>query len=519
MSNEKISSQILSIRSAVGVSYTKPDILVHKEQVEALQVSVEAMSYLRDQRGLSDETIKQFQLGYDGKRNAITIPIFKNKELVNIKYRHLNPEQHGGAKYMSTRGAENWVFNEEALSVAKEKGRILIVEGEFDCMSAVQRGLRNVISPSLGVDSCGAWVELLDSIPQVYIAFDNDDAGRKGSKKFAEKVGIEKCQECKYPSDVKDANEFFKKYSTDDFRRILLDATPFYNYDFVNVSSLLDSMRESNDDTIKTELIPSVNIGKDWLAIISGPSNAGKTSYCMNLASELAGRKIPVLVLPFERGIESVGKRFLQVRYNMAEGDFIAVPDSDWKEMKDDCVNLPVYFSRPNKENLFDTIKRAKRIFGTEVVIIDHLDYMVRGHQNKNDEMAKTLQDFKEFAMDNKVILLVVHHIKKIESTSTDPHAQKRNPTLEDLKGSSNLYQDPECVIMLYVEDVGTLTVDIQKNKGKMSKKQFPFNIETGRIMLPVNSAIKIDARLGNEQQRLAIAEEVLFNGRETKKS
>jgi len=334
-----IQGQIISIRSAVGSSYQKPSVLVLEEQVEALKVSVEAMSYLQNERGLSDETIRQFRLGYDVKRNAIAIPIFKNDELVNIKYRNLNPEEHGGAKYKSTYGAENWIFNDKALSVGKEKGRILLVEGEFDCMSAVQRGLKNVISPSLGAQSYGAWLELLDSIPEVYIAYDNDKAGQDASKKIAERVGIEKCKEILYPDDVKDANEFFKKYTTEDFKNIIRSATPFYNYDFVNVSSLLDSMRDSTDDTIKTELIPQVNIGNDWLIIISGPSNAGKTSYCMNLASELSSKKIPVLVLPFERGIESVGKRFLQVRYNMAEADFVNVPLDDWKDMKNDCID------------------------------------------------------------------------------------------------------------------------------------------------------------------------------------
>lgn len=507
-----INEQITSIRSAVGASYSKPSPKTVEEQIIQLNNSPNALDYLRNTRGFSDETIKSFNLGYDSKRNAISIPIFKNGELVNIKYRNLNPEEHGGAKYKSTYGAENWVFNDSGLSVGKEKGRVLIVEGEFDCISAVQRGLKNVISPSLGKESYGVWIETLDNIPEVYIAYDNDKPGKDGAKKLAERIGIEKCKEITYPDDVKDTNEFFTKYTTDDFKKIIKEATPFYNYDFVNVSSLLDSMRDSVEETIKSELVPQVNIGKDWLIIISGPSNAGKTSYCMNIASELSEKKVPVLILPFERGIETVGKRFLQVRYNMTEADFVSVPEADWKDMKNDSANLPVYFSRPNREELFDTIKRSKRIFGTEIVIIDHLDYMVRGHQNKNDEMAKVLQDFKEFAMDNKVILLVVHHLKKLGAADpSDPFAGKRTPTLEDLKGSSNLYQDPECVVMLYVEKPDTLTVDIQKNKGKMTKKTYPFSAETGKILLEAKPVIKTDVKLASKEQQMSIADEIFF--------
>jgi len=500
MSN--INEQIISIRSAVGTSYSKPSPTTVEEQIVGLQESDIALDYLRNERGFSDETIKQFKLGYDKKKNAISIPIYKDGELVNIKYRHLNPDEHSGAKYKSTYGAENWVFNDQALSASKQKGKILIVEGEFDCISAVQRGMKNVISPSLGKESYGVWLELLDNIPEIYIAYDNDKPGKEGAKKLAERIGIEKCKEVEYPSDVKDANEFFKKYTVDDFKKIIKDAKPFYNYDFVNVSSILDSMRVVEEGIIKSELVPSVDIGKDWLMVVSGPSNAGKTSYCMNIASEFADRKIPVLIFPFERGIESVGKRFMMTRYNMAEADFVSIPDADWRNMKDDCVDKPVYFSRPSREQLFDTIKRAKRIFDINVVIIDHLDILTRGATNKNDAAGKMLQDLKEVAMDNNVIIIVVHHIRKLGTAdASDPFAGKRTPTLEDLKGSSNLYQDPECVVMLYVEKENTLTIDIQKNKGKMVKKTFPFRPETGKIIMNQDS----------EQKKIELAEQALF--------
>jgi hypothetical protein len=49
------------------------------------------------------------------------------------------------------------------------------------------------------------------------------------------------------------------------------------------------------------------------------------------------------------------------------------------------------------------------------------------------------------------------------------------------LKGSSSLYQDPECVVMLSSED-NVLTVDVVKNKGKMTKSEFGFVLETGKI-------------------------------------
>jgi len=509
--NNEIENKIISIRSTVGASYLKPSGELVTEMVGQLAQNSRAYDYLRYERGLSDETIQYFKLGYDTKRDAISIPMYKDGSLINIKYRFLDPSKHNDTKYQLTRGCETWLYNDIAISLAKNKGRVLIVEGEFDCMAVWQRGFKNVVSPGSGKDSYGVWIELLDTIPEVYIAYDNDEGGKSTAKKMATRVGVEKCKEIIYPTDIKDASEYFKQHTAEDFKK--LPAEPFYRYEFVNVVSLLDSMRV-HTDTIKIDLIPSVNFGKDWLAILSGKSNVGKTSFTMNIADTLANQGIATLIFPFERGIETVGKRFLQVRYNMSEADFVGVPEDEWKIMKDDALDLPIYFSKPTREGLVDTVKRAKRIFNIGAVVIDHLDYLVRRASNKNDEMAKTIQELKELAMECGVIMFVVHHVKKIgDENSGDPFAGNRRPGLEDLKGSSNLYQDPECVIMLYVEEQDTITVDVLKNKGKMVSKKFAFNPDTGRVLRGGDDGkIKTDVKVATFEQQQLIAQEVFFN-------
>lgn len=469
--------EIKSLSETLRKDYIKPDIGLVVKYQEALKENEEAQQYLRKERGLTDDTIAHFKLGYSADYDAISIPIFKDGTLVNIKYRLLHPDK---AKYIGERGAETWLYNDVGIQHAMKTGGILIVEGEFDLMSVWQSGIKNVVSPASGKNSYGVWLELIDNIPRVYIAYDNDSAGKETAIEMAERVGTEKTFEVKYPDGIKDANEYFKTHTPEEFRGLLKQARPFYSHQFKGMGDIIESLRNKTDDTVKLDLVPKVHIEKDWLMIISGKSNVGKTSYVMNLADELAYHKQPTLIMPFERGIESVGRRYLQVKFDKSLEDFQQSSDKEWDKMISDCLDSPIYFALPKKDEIVDTIVKARRLFGVKFVIIDHLDYIIRHSQgNRDAEIANTLQSLKRVAEDNGIVMMIVTHIRKIEKAG---EMLKRTPNIEDLKGSSSLYQDPECVIMLTSDTEGVIKVDIVKNKGEMTSKEFSFKQRTGKI-------------------------------------
>lgn len=472
-------TEIVSLSETLSLSTTSKNLsYTHVQELHNnLKESEEALKYLQHERGLSIETIDHFQLGYDTERKAISIPLFKNGEVVAIKYRYLSNEDK---RYDYEKGGKNWIYNEEGINIARNKGYVVIVEGEFDCMSSYQAGIKNVVSPASGKDSYGVWIELLDTIPRVYIAYDNDDSGKATAIKMSERLGTEKCFEISYPNDVKDASEYFNKYTIEDFKAIAKKSTPFYKYEFTGIADVIDSLRNNTDETIELKAIPHVKFEKDWVAMISGVSNVGKTSFVLNIADELTQRGIPTLILPFERGVETVGKRFLQVKFNKTLDDFTKLGNQEWEEIIKSCIDTPTYFALPKRGDLLKTVVKSKRLFDTRVVIIDHLDYIIRNVQgNKETEIANTLQALKRIAEENKILFLIVTHIRKIESTGSQ---LKRKPTMEDLKGSSSLYQDPEVVVMLTKPEDNIAEVNVLKNKGDMINSRFGFDLRTGRL-------------------------------------
>lgn len=473
-----LDEKIQSIKNSISSSgYKKPDPEFINKMVENLKENQSALDYLKITRGLSSETIEHFKLGYNKEKDAISIPEYKNGEVVNIKYRHLSESSR--QRYSQEKGCEVWVFNEEGFDIGKEKGGILIVEGHFDLMSCWQAGIKNVVSASSGKDSYGIWLDYLDSIPKVFIAYDNDNPGKKSSIELAERIGVEKSFEIRYPEEIKDANDFFQKSTVEDFRKLIRSATPFYGYKFQGVKDVIDSIIIKKDDYIEFDCVPHLKIEEDWVVIVSGVSNVGKTSYVMNIADEAVKRGIPTLVMPFERGIRTVGKRYLQVCLDKTQNELDVMSKYDWEEASNDIINLPLYFSMPGREEIKDIVARAKKIFGVKIVIVDHLDYLVRkSSENHNVETSNTLQEFKALAQEHSIVFILVHHIKKQENIGAKP----KKPRLEDLKGSSSIYQDPEAVLMLYTEEKGSMEVLVEKNKGEMGGKLFAFNEASGKI-------------------------------------
>lgn len=497
----KFQSKISSIRDSVNASYIRPSVDKLNGYIKNLWETHQALDYLQIQRGLSEETIKYFKLGYDDVRNAIAIPEYKRGELVNIKYRHL--DENARIRYSQEKGSEVWIFNEEGIDIGKQKGGVLIVEGQFDAMSAWQAGFKNVISPSSGKESYGIWLELIDSIPKVYIAFDNDKGGKKSAIEMSGRIGTDKSFEVQYPEGIKDANDYFKQYTPDDYRALIKGAKPFYKYEYAGLSDVIESIREKGETRLQLGCMPFVKLDDDWMVMVSGVSGIGKTSYVMNIANELVSRRIPTLVLPFERGTKTVGGRFIQIRADKTEDELIELSDEGWGKIIPDLIDLPLYFSLPSTTEVKTVVEKAKRFFGVKVVIVDHLDYSILPSSgNTVDEMKRVLQEWKSICLEQNIIFIVVHHIRKQEGLGTLP----KKPKMEDLKGGSASYQVPEAVVMLSSPEKNQIEIDIVKNKGEVGSKIYNVDNSTGKI------GKEVGVQEMNEKQKVDKVANDIFN-------
>lgn len=191
---------------------------------------------LRERRGLTDETLVRFQLGWDGER--ITIPIYDEfNTLVNFRRYKWNSkdDQWKVLNYVDEHGntyGEVRIFGIENL-VNDDIEEVVWCEGEMDRIIAEQYGFPAACPTSGAGTWKPEWIRYFRNKKRVYIVQDNDEAGRNATKKLCEKL----CRAVEvyvinWPEDFPhkgDITDFFVKcgYSAEDFRKLLDNATKY----------------------------------------------------------------------------------------------------------------------------------------------------------------------------------------------------------------------------------------------------------------------------------------------------
>lgn len=176
-------------------------------------------------RGIPDETIGRFMLGWNGRR--ITIPVYDREgEVTSFRFAK-DPEDDGpGPKMLSTRGSRAELYGWERL-VRSSPMRVIICEGEFDRLVLESHGFAAVTSTAGAGVFKKRWAEALRLVSDVYVCFDRDDAGRKGALRVARMIPGARI--CELPPEVGeggDVTDFFVRLGKgyEDFLEVLRTA-------------------------------------------------------------------------------------------------------------------------------------------------------------------------------------------------------------------------------------------------------------------------------------------------------
>lgn len=190
-----------------------------------LQGHPEVILYLTGRRGITEETISNFKIGWDGDR--ITIPILWKNKYVNVRRYKIDAKEQKMINYRTGYGKSR-LFPEVNLN----NSPILLCAGEWDCLVAIQKGF-NAITTTTGEGSWKAeWTPYFRS-KIVNIVYDVDTQGQIASSKIAEVLqeSTNQVKVINLPSDKKgyDISDYFvkDKKTAEDLQKLIND-TPFF---------------------------------------------------------------------------------------------------------------------------------------------------------------------------------------------------------------------------------------------------------------------------------------------------
>jgi DNA primase len=164
------------------------------------------------ERGLQEDTLQRFQIGYDRDSNAIVFPWFDRLgQLVALKRRRVGEKQFF-YQWIDGRNLLGTLFG---LDLVKLNGTVWITEGEIDAMTLDQVFRYAHFERDYAVALGGSELhetqiaELLKKQPTaIVLMLDNDDAGREAQRTIrAQLNGRVRVLQAEYPDTGKDANE------------------------------------------------------------------------------------------------------------------------------------------------------------------------------------------------------------------------------------------------------------------------------------------------------------------------
>lgn len=200
------------------------------------------INYLTEKR-FSSEEIKEalFFIKNDsriGSTHTLTIPYRAGGDIKGFVVRTISGAEH---KYIVSKGlVRDALFN----IPNRVTNELIIVEGYLDALISEQRGVSNIVALG-GADITEEQIK--DAIKRgaksFTICLDTDSSGIKGTIKTIEKLraqDIDKIYIATLPAEQGqkvDADSFIKERGVEEFKKVIKEAIPFYNYLLDNIAN------------------------------------------------------------------------------------------------------------------------------------------------------------------------------------------------------------------------------------------------------------------------------------------
>ena len=201
-----------------------------------------------------------------------------------------------------------------------------------------------------------------------------------------------------------------------------------------------------------------VQMGKGDLVILGARPGMGKTSFALNIATNVAKQtKKSVAIFSLEMSAEQLVTRIISSEamvdsHNLRTGQLMP---EDWDNIADVISSLSgcdIYIDDTSALTTTEMKSKLRRISNLGLVVIDYIGLMqtTSNNDNRAQQVGEISRNLKIMAKDLGVPFICCAQLNR--GTESRPGAGKR-PTLADLRDSGSIEQDADIVLFLYRDE------------------------------------------------------------------
>ena len=410
---------------------------------------------------------------------AIGFPYYRSGALVSAKYRSIEAKD-----FTQDAGGAHDFFGIDKV----EKGQpLIIVEGEMDCLTAIEAGIHNVVSVPGGApvkvadgkvlpteDKKFGFVwnarEIIDAAPYVVLVTDQDPPGQALAEELARRIGKEKCRLAKFA--WKDLNEAWMDDDptaddtpVDRLNKIVNDAEPYPINGISEATAYLDKINDlytkGSGKGFSTGY-PSVDniytVAPGQLTVVTGYPSSGKSNFVDQLMVNLARTSDwKFAVCSFENQPEIhisrlmeiyTRKRFFEGKERMSEAE----KESAFKFVKEHFLFIDTNGEEPSTlDSILERARAAVKRMGVRGLIIDPYNYieLPRNEGTETAAISDMLTRVQKFCKAHDVHTWFIAHPSKI----TRQGVEQPRPDGMSIAGSMAWWAKTDCGLTVHRKD------------------------------------------------------------------
>ena len=417
------------------------------------------------ERGLDAELLAKLGVADSGKPGFdVAIPYFVGGKIVNAKHRTIAGEK----RFVQEAGAQKQFWNRDVISdptLAQEP--LIITEGEFDAIAAIQCGFARTVSVPDGApareigDKETAKYGFLDSAPAaladvetIILATDGDEPGANLLHDLSLRLGRHRCKWVKYPKGCKDLNDALRLYGARGVTETIARALPYPIPGLYRMHEL-PPLPDRKAHRIGIPVLDDhYRLRPGDLTVVTGIPSMGKTSFVNDVCCRMAERwGWPTAFASFEQPPQTDHRRSLRSWFNRKR-----VVDQTQEEIAkaDAWIDRMFGFIVPSDDDevtlawCLERCSSAIKRYGVKIVVVDpynEMDHVRPPDMTLTEYTGFAIKSFKRLAKKHNVHVIIVAHPAKQRKLESGEYGI---PSLYDISDSAHWYNKPDVGIVVH---------------------------------------------------------------------